>query len=269
MLTFDHVVHYTKNASKAAEEMKEWGFHAIEGGHHPNWGTGNSLCYFDLSYIEFLEIQDDALAQQVTDNRLIQRVVEDAQIGEGLSQVALRTDNMRAAALDLKEKGLRIKDPIPGKRTRKDGSLIKWQLLFPETDDGQGPPLPFIIQWNESDDSRRADLKQQQAIRPHTTGKDLACVGFAVNNLEQRSAQWCEWFDLKYGDIYTDLSLKARCRLLPLPGRTNLLFCEPYDQGAALRTLETHGEHPFLVTMSGASWTKDSPLRGAIYRLQP
>ena len=54
MLLFDHLVHAVNcTPEEAAKQMQERGFHTALGGEHTTWGTWNSLCYFDLSYIEF------------------------------------------------------------------------------------------------------------------------------------------------------------------------------------------------------------------------
>ncbi|HET7577654.1 MAG TPA: VOC family protein [Bacillales bacterium] len=269
MFSLDHVVHYTKNPEEAVAKMKEEGFHAIQGGEHPNWGTYNSLCYFDLSYIEFLGIRDLELAKGVTDNMLVQCVVEQAHVGEGLSQLALRADNMEAAAKRLKEKGLQTGESVPGKRTRKDGSVIEWQLLFPKKDGYDGPPLPFIIEWKNSDDARRSDLIQQQAIGRHPAGDVyLSSIGLAVGNLDKRIAEWQDWFDLEPEERFTDDQLNARCQTLKLEGG-NLLFCEPLGDGPVLQTVEKHGEHPILIDLTGTETDKERSMMGAIYRFQP
>ena len=58
MLRFDHLVHAVHGTpEEAAKQMQELGFHTVLGGEHTNWGTWNSLSYFDLSYIEFLAVQ--------------------------------------------------------------------------------------------------------------------------------------------------------------------------------------------------------------------
>jgi hypothetical protein len=268
MFSFDHVVHYVMDPRQAVEALKKHGFHAIEGGKHPNWGTYNSLCYFGLSYIEFLGIQDAGLARNVTDNLLIRRIVKDAQFGEGLSQIALRTYDMKSTATALKEKGFNVKEPVPGKRTQKDGSVIRWQLLFPERDHYEGPTLPFIIEWKDSDEERWADLTQQQAIGYHPVGDPtLSSIGFAVRDLQQRISEWSQWFGLEPGDTFVDNRLNARCQSLKLNG-ANLLFCEPNGQGPTMQTVESRGEYPFLIAISGTDTEKDVELMGTVYRFQ-
>lgn len=265
MFDLDHIVHYTKDPKRSVTEMGELGFHAAEGGEHPNWGTYNSLCHFGLSYIEFLGIQDQEQAQNVTDNPLVQRIVEDAGFGEGLSQIALRSDNIEQTAQRLQKKNLQLKGPIPGKRTRKDGTVIEWQLLFPHKDQYGGPPLPFFIQWNDSDEKRRADLTQQQAIGGHDVS--LSYIGFSVRNLEERVVEWCHWFDLEPGECFEDGDLGATCQYLKLNG-ARLLFCEPCSAGPAMQTLKTRGESPFLIAISNTNITKDIQQMGTIYRFQ-
>lgn len=268
MFSLDHVVHYVKDPRQAVEMLEKYGLNAIEGGEHPKWGTYNSLCYFDLSYIEFLGIRDVELAKDVTDNLLVRRVVKDARLGEGLSQIALRTNDIESVAAVLEEKGFDVKEPVPGKRTRKDGSVIEWQLLFPERDQYEGPPLPFIIEWKDGDEVRRADLTEQQAIGHHSAGDpNLSYIGFAVRDLQQRISEWSKWFDLEPGDTFVDNRLNARCQSLKLNG-ANLLFCEPNGQGPAMQTHKSRGEYPFLIAISGTGMEKDAELMGTVYRFQ-
>lgn len=268
MYSLDHVVHYTKNPQKAVKQLNELGLHAVEGGEHPNWGTYNSLCYFDLSYIEFIGIRDVDVARNVTDNLLIERVVRQSEFGDGLSQIALRTDDMDKVIQDLNAKGFDVGERVPGKRTRKDRSVIEWQLLFPKMTSYDGPPLPFIIQWKGDDAERRIDLKAQGALDAHPAGSiELTQVGFAVENLEKRAAEWSEWFGLTPGEPFEDSELNATCQELHLNGG-NLLFCEAKGAGSVADRLQNPGEHPFLITFSGTGEKKEISLLGALYRFK-
>ncbi|PGC46472.1 VOC family protein, partial [Bacillus wiedmannii] len=128
---------------EAEKRMGELGFHTVQGGEHTNWGTWNSLCYFDLSYIEFLAVQHEDTARQA-DNPLVQETVEKLRDREGMLQIALRTDHIEELAVRFMEKGLQVKGPFEGKRMRNDGHLIEWKMLFVEQEDS-GPKLPFFI----------------------------------------------------------------------------------------------------------------------------
>ena len=130
MLRFDHLVHAVHcTPEEAAKQMQERGFHTVLGGEHTNWGTWNSLCYFDLSYIEFLAVQHEEKAKKA-DNPLVQETVVKLQDGEGMLQIAIRTDAIEELAVKFNKHGLHTIEPFEGKRMRKDGRLLEWKMLF-------------------------------------------------------------------------------------------------------------------------------------------
>ena len=80
-------------------------------------GYWNSLCYFDLSYIEFLAVQHEEKAK--ADNPLVQETVVKLQDGEGMLQIAIRTDAIEELAVKFSKHGLHTIGPFEGKRMRK------------------------------------------------------------------------------------------------------------------------------------------------------
>jgi hypothetical protein len=267
-LALDHLVHFIDRDPQAAvEQMKRIGLHAVPGGRHENWGTFNSLCYFDLTYIEFLAIENRSVAERERQNGLIRQIVEDLPRGEGLGQIALRTDSIGQLAEEMQAKGLRVTGPLPGSRTRADGSVINWQMLFVESE-RNGPRLPFFIQWAERDEDRRADLTSRRIIAPHPVGEvRIRHVAYAVRELDKWAALWQEWFGLAAGEPYVDFGLNAVCRELHCHGG-NILFCSPRGAGMAADALRNHGEKPFLVSFSGTGVKNGQHhVFGSVYRL--
>ena len=168
MLRFDHLVHAVHGTpEEAAKQMQELGFHTVLGGEHTNWGTWNSLNYFDLSYIEFLAVQHEEKAKEA-ENPLVQETVVKLQNGEGMLQIAIRTDAIEELAVNFNKYGLHTIGPFEGKRMRKDGRLLEWKMLFVKQEEN-GPKLPFFIQWNETDEERRNDLRNSGTITEHKT----------------------------------------------------------------------------------------------------
>lgn len=130
MLRFDHLVHAVHGTpEEAAKQMQKRGFHTAIGGEHITWGTWNSLCYFDLSYIEFLAVQHEDKAKKA-DNPLVQETVVKLQDGEGMLQIAIRTAAIEELAVKFSKNGLHTIGPFEGKRMRKDGRLLEWKMLF-------------------------------------------------------------------------------------------------------------------------------------------
>jgi hypothetical protein len=264
---FDHLVHLVHSPKAAMRAIRQSGIHAVEGGSHSDWGTANTLCYFDLSYIEFLGVENPAVAESARDNPLVRQALEDLATGEGPARIALRTDDLENAAKLLRDRGLSVAGPFPGSRTRPDGTVLRWSLLFPEHLAGE-LPSPFFIQWEQSDAERRTDLRERGAIAPHPAGDlRLDHIAFAVRDLDRRATEWEKWFGLKPGKEYVDRNLNAKCRELMLPGG-NLLFCTPVGDGPVSEMLQTRGERPFLVTLAGADRHGEQRIFGGIYRFQ-
>jgi hypothetical protein len=267
-LAFDHIVHLVNDPVQAASRFREHGLHALEGGRHANWGTYNSLCYFDLSYIEFLGIFDRALAEVEQENLLVRDSAKRLPNQEGFSRIAIRTNDIEQTASVLKERGLQVIGPFPGSRIRPDGKRLEWSMLFVESEDS-ALPLPFFIQWGEADAQRRTDLEEREVIAPHAIGQlSLGAVKFAVRDLEPRVQQWSNWFGLEAGETFFDESLHAACRTLHLPGG-NLLFCSPTGEGAVAEILASQGETPFALEAIGATQESIIHLSGATYECKP
>lgn len=114
MLRFDHLVHAVHGTpEEAAKQMQELGFHTALGGEHTIWGTWNSLSYFDLSYIEFLAVQHEEKAKEA-ENPLVQETVVKLQGGEGMLQIAIRTDAIEELADKFSKYGLQTIDHLKG-----------------------------------------------------------------------------------------------------------------------------------------------------------
>src|SRR5690606_10119876 len=147
------------------QTARKCGIHAVEGGSHPDWGTANTLCYFDLSYIEYLGVENPAVAEKAKGNSLVRQALEDLSHGEGPARIALRTDDLAEAARLLEKQGWKTSGPFPGSRTSPDGTLLRWSLLYPEGPDGELPP-PVPTRWERSDEGRREELRRRGAVVP-------------------------------------------------------------------------------------------------------
>lgn len=264
--TFDHLVQFVDEPKKAIEMLQENGIHAVEGGEHTSLATYNTLSYFDLSYIEFLGTYDRTFFEQLDHQKhsLTETIANDKLV-EGFSRFAARTTDIEGAANHFREKGLTVTGPHPLSRRRPDGSVISWQLLY-AGDDSEDLQLPFIIQWDESDEERRADQIAKGVIAPHPEGVSFSHVTFAVRDLKGTVTKWADWLDLKVGEEYIDEELNATCQVLELQGG-NLVFASPTGEGIVQGVLETRGERPFQVTLSGGKNDKSFELLGATYKI--
>jgi hypothetical protein len=264
-LQFDHLVHFlNRPPAEAVSLMNGCGFHAVAGGRHENWGTWNSLSYFDLSYVEFLAVEHSDAAGR-SDNPLIRQLLADLPKGEGLGQFALRTRQIVQWAKTFRERGLRVTGPVPGSRMRADGTHIRWQMLFIDSDQ-VNHPLPFLIQWEQSDEERRRDLTARGVISSHPNGvSGIDWIAFAVADLEETAARWQTWFEWEAQEAFFHRELNADSRLLRCPGGP-ILLCSPRGEGPAAEALRARGERPFRVRFAGGSGERMRHLLGSTYQ---
>jgi hypothetical protein len=262
--SFDHLVWYFKKPEKAISPLKQKGIHAIQGGRHETWGTYNSLAYFGLSYIEFLGIENESIAREHQENRLVTHIVKrlSKEGLEGPSRIAIRTDEIENLAKKLKGEGFTVYGPLPGERTRGDGQVIRWSLLFAETPESE-LSLPFFIQWEKSDEERLQEFDEQGLLR----NPQFKRVGFVVHDLNQTIKTWEKLFAFIQGEEYIDTDLHAQCKTLMVSG-TNLLFCSPIGEGPVLKVLEEKGETPFLVDLTETSETDFFEMMNGFWRFQ-
>lgn len=265
--SFDHLVHLVNDPNFSIQRFQQAGVCAQQGGRHEQWGTFNSLCYFGLSYIEFLGVDNPELAALVCDNDLAPQAMRELPEKEGLARVAIRTDNIKRMAEKVKKLGYQVTGPFAGSRKRMDGTTLQWEMFFMEDNHGE-LALPFFIQWGQTDEQRREDLLRQSMIVNHPLGQlSLAHVAFAVRDLTQATARWSALLDIEATRVFMDQSLQAKCSVLPLAG-AKLLFCAPDGKGIVSEMLRTRGERPFLASITGADKAQAWELQGAMYQFR-
>lgn len=250
-LSFDHLVWFKHKPENAKQPLSEQGIRVVHGGRHESWGTYNTLSYFDLSYIEFLGIEQLSIAEQHEENRLITQIVQQLakENREGPAKIAIRTDRINELATKLRKERFTVHGPLPGKRVTASGEEIKWNLLFIEDQPNQ-LSFPFFIQWEKSDEERLSSFKKKGMVGRHTgENSKLESVGFVVRDLEETITTWGKLLNLTPGEEFRNDVLHARCQTLELPG-TNLFFCTPLGNGPAGKVLHERGETPFLVNLA-------------------
>ncbi|WP_400163256.1 VOC family protein [Brevibacillus sp. TJ4] len=266
-LAFDHVVHFLRREpAEAAAAFAVCGFHTVPGGRHLPWGTWNALSYFDLSYVEFFAVEQAEIASK-SDNPLVRQLVDDSSLGEGFGQIALRTTQMDEWARRLMTKDLSITGPLQGSRMREDGTEIRWRMLFVETGKSGFRP-PFLIEWAQPDEERRADLSLRGVIASHPNEtRVLAGIGYAVHDLEQAAQRWKNWFAGESSPVFYDVCTDAWCTRFSLPG-ADVCFCQPKGEGLAFQALRTRGERPFIAWVKGGETAREWQVCGGLYRTE-
>ncbi|HDR7793942.1 TPA: VOC family protein [Bacillus luti] len=259
MLAFDHLVHAVHcTPEEAAKQMQGLGFHTVLGGEHTNWGTWNSLCYFDLSYIEFLSVQHEEKAKKA-ENPLVQETVVKLQNGEGMLQIAIRTNEIEELADRFNKHGLHTIGPFEGKRMRNDGRLLEWKMLFVKQEE-TGPKLPFFIQWNETDEERRNDLRNIGTITEHKNEvQQIETIHYAVKNVRETVQKWKEVMGLTVSSLTKNEEWNAECQSVVF-GDIHVQFCEPIGEGLVQEHLKKQGEYPFAVEFKGKNKRKHEVL---------
>ncbi|MBU9721583.1 MULTISPECIES: VOC family protein [Bacillaceae] len=194
-LVLDHVVHYVNDLEEPISVFEKNGLHAFHGGSHKQWGTFNALSYFDLTYIEFMGIEDRDLVVNAKESNLIAR---DSAVllpeHELLNRVALRTNDIDAVASKLKLHGLSLSPIIDGKRLNKQDQLIEWRMMT-IAGDYQGLVYPFVIQWKGNDEDRLKQLIEAGVVQDHPAGEvSVKNAVFHVEDPVEIASHWAEIF---------------------------------------------------------------------------
>ncbi|TYR79769.1 VOC family protein [Priestia megaterium] len=261
-ISFDHLVHFSPYPKKAKKEMLAHGITVIDGGRHEKWGTFNTLAYFGLSYIEWLGFDHLQFAKNVNDNLLIQQFVKEHTPFGHFGRFAFRTHNMNELMDELQKKDYVLHGPVSGYRQTSDGQFIEWKMCFIEGDD-RNLPLPFFIEWSQSDEERHLQLAAHSS---HKLGPlQLQNIYCAVHNIEDTVAKWSRLLDAQPGERYEDPAIHAECQKLYLHGG-NLIFCHA-KHGIVHDTLNRIGERPFLVEFDHGKEAKWFSVQGGTFKI--
>ncbi|MGV3487323.1 MAG: VOC family protein [Tuberibacillus sp.] len=263
LFQLDHIVHVTGDPLDAVKDMQKLGFHALAGGEHENWGTQNGLCYFGLTYIEFLGIKHLHIAEKVNDNTLITQLVAERE--HGLARLALRVNNIDKAADHFKRLGVRVIGPVPGSRKQLDGSLLEWAMLFIEDGGSDRFRLPFIIDWKRSDTERKQQLTDRGLVARHPVGDvRISDIVLPTSDLDKAVKEWKTLFGAESGTRFYNDKWNAQCVSILLNGQ-HLTLCEPLGNGIIGDYVESRGERPFSVSFTNTGKNRLQQVHGANY----
>jgi len=262
-LQLDHIVHFISQDPQAAvEQWEKHGIKAVMGGSHELWGTYNSLLYTASSYIEYLAIENQEIAQQ-SNNPLIQHLVKDLARGEGAGQICFRTDNIEDLKDTLEKKGYSTFPIFPGSRRRKDGTVIEWKMLFLKEE--ASVPYPFFIEWGQKDDERFKELKSLGMMDKKLANHTIQSISYAVKNCDQTAKLWSELLDFPIHDTYMEPSGASKKTVLKA-GAANIVFCESSKSGIVKETIASRGERPFLIEFNPPISKNEITLYQTLYK---
>lgn len=215
---------------------EQLGFTVVPGGRHPV-GTHNGLIAFaDGSYLEIIAFY------QANPNH---RWSKPLQIGEGLVDFCMQTDDLMGDTAKLRNAGVAIDDPVPWSRARPDGYQIKWLLSIAR--ERHRGVAPFLIQ----DETPRKERVPQRF--DHGNGASgIATVTVAVDDLTTVTG----WYKsvLGYnGALVQRAELKAEGVRFSI-GPYLFDFIKPVTEMSPLIDwLKTRGPSPFSATLRTTS----------------
>jgi catechol 2,3-dioxygenase-like lactoylglutathione lyase family enzyme len=138
----DHLVVVVPELEAAVASYRGLDFTVVPGGRHPI-GTHNALIAFaDGSYLELI-----AFFEPNVQHRWYQRL----QLGGGLIDFCLQTDDLAGDAGAFRDAGVALADPRPLSRVRPDGYKLSWVLSIPDEHAGVAP---FLIEDETPRDER-------------------------------------------------------------------------------------------------------------------
>ena len=242
LLAIDHIVIAVRDLEAALRSYEQLGFTVVPGGRHPV-GTHNVLISFaDGSYIEIIAFYRDN-----PDHRWWRPL----QIGEGLVDFCMQTDDLAGDTGKLRGAGVAIDDPVPWSRARPDGYQLKWVLSLAR--EGHRGVAPFLIQ----DETPRPErVPQRYDHKNSATG--IGTVTVAVEDL----ATVQRWYGTVLG--YDGVSIKrhdlqaegVRFQI----GPHVFDFVKPVtEQGPLADWMKARGPSPFSATLRTSS-EKRAPL---------
>lgn len=139
----DHIVVVVRDLARASDDFARAGFTVVPGGDHVGGVTHNALISFaDGTYFELIAFKQ-------LDRPQAHKWWPRLELGEGLTDYALGSDDLTADAARIRERGLLVDGPVDGGRLRPDGQRLAWRtvLLGRGVGSGEGQSfLPFVIE---------------------------------------------------------------------------------------------------------------------------
>lgn len=194
-MKLDHIVHAIQVTPEDMTKLaNSHGFHAVKGGQHEKWGTANALHFLSSSYIEWLAVEDEEIASQA-DHPLTELLVHDLETGPGFLTVCLRTDDIESLNTRLTSKGFETTGVLDASRKTPEGQLLKWKMLFIKEEVSNNLPMPFFIEWEQSQEEKYANLSREGQLSANVQFLELSVVQFGVNEPEKTITTWADLLD--------------------------------------------------------------------------
>ncbi len=229
----DHVVVAVHDLTQAITDYRRLGFTVTIGGDHAHRGSHNALITFDDgSYIELIAFKHEPPVKDNTWWDLLQ-------IGEGLVDFALVSDDLLAELEHLSARDFDITGPMEGGRLRKDGIRIAWRVARLNTAGSER--LPFLI-----DDITAHDLRVPRGEDAMHTNGILGIAGVTVAVSSNETAEPL------YRALLGEPDLTGATLRFTVGGQFVDLVQPGPDAPDVAGFVSTRGRGPFQVTLRGS-----------------
>jgi len=246
-LKIDHVTVCGRNLERMRGAFAEVGLATEYGGRHANGLTHMALAGFeDGSYLELIapvDASDPALAVHGTGMMSGWMPLMIGAAGAGAW--AVRAKGIHAEAERLRRRGIAVRGPERGGRTRPDGTALEWETALVGTG-AAGSVLPFVI---EDRTERTLRVRASEGERPQGF-YGVSAVVIGVRDLLGASTLFDRAFGLGEAAVEDDAAVGVR---LAFFSGTPVMLAEPLGTSWLSERLEQFGECPagFVLAASG------------------
>lgn len=196
----DHIVHFV-TASPETMKIKAdtAGFKSVLGGKHAQWGTANTLSFLASSYIEWLSLMDVSVAEGA-DHPLTQLLLHDRPNGPGFGTICLRPKSIEDVWKKFQQKGIATTEVLDASRETPAGDVLRWKMLFVLEEPTDHLPLPFFIEWEQTQEEKYTDLEAADQLPVHVEQLQVKQLILSTNDPNATAKKWAELFDAKVED---------------------------------------------------------------------
>lgn len=241
----DHVILAVQNLDLAAASYSQTlGLHVSGSGTHPAFGTINRIVVLGDDYIELISLQRDVPAHGWLAEML-------ASGHQGCAGFALAADDPQAAAASMRERGLSVEGPSPGRLDTGDRYSRGWEVVRMLQPPIEG--LPFLIRHESAGEERRQLLGGNVGLAPHSLGATrIAAITIAVPDMQNAIDTYHRCFDLEPVERREDPMLGARLADLRLASGAIIALAAPTapGRGPVAQHLATRGASLFAVSLA-------------------
>lgn len=203
MIKLDHVVYFTEKApTEVVEDQNSLDWHAVVGGSHEKWGTHNALMHVNNAYIEWLAVENNAIAEEAN-HQLVDLLLRDISEGDDWGTICFSVEGIDVFNEKLKSVGYKTSGILKAERRTIDGNLRKWKMLFIQQELSSKLPLPFFIEWEESEEERSKGLRTDGTISSDNEKLEITECHFSVSCPQEEVRNWAALLSVEVSDENT------------------------------------------------------------------